>query len=186
MGVARSLQAGFTYIGILVTVVILGLLLTAASRVWSLTEQRERETQLLFIGDEFRSAIAGYFAFGHRYPQSLQDLLDDKRSPVPRRYLRRLYRDPMTGDMDWTLLLAPGGGIWGVASKSKRAPIKRAGFKLVDFTFEGADCYCLWQFIYQPRNFGTTAPMPATTDPAPAPTGPVTAPTVPVPVSPHR
>lgn len=184
MGVPRSPQAGFTYVGLLFAVVILGLMLTAASRVWSLSEQRERETQLLFIGDEFRAAIAGYFAFGHRYPQSLQELLDDQRSPVPRRYLRRLYHDPMTGDMDWTLLPAPGGGIMGVASKSKRAPIKRARFKLVDFAFEGADCYCLWQFIYQPRYFGTTAP--ATTGPTPtAPvTGPTTAPGVPVPLGP--
>jgi type II secretory pathway pseudopilin PulG len=185
MGVPRSLQAGFTYIGLLVAVVILGLMLTAASRVWSLTEQRERETQLLFIGDEFRAAIARYFAFGHRYPQSLQELLDDQRSPVPRRYLRRLYRDPMMGDTDWTLVPAPGGGIMGVASKSKQAPIKRAGFSLVDFAFKGADCYCLWQFVYQPRFLPGGAPMPATIAPAPTGptiTGPTTAPGVPVPL----
>jgi type II secretory pathway pseudopilin PulG len=40
MGVPRSLQAGFTYVGLLFAVVILGLMLTAASRVWSLSEQR--------------------------------------------------------------------------------------------------------------------------------------------------
>ncbi|TLZ14592.1 MAG: type II secretion system protein, partial [Gammaproteobacteria bacterium] len=53
-------QAGFTYLGLLAAVVLMGLLLTMASRVWSLTEQRERETQLLFIGHAYRMAIASY------------------------------------------------------------------------------------------------------------------------------
>jgi len=57
-----NLQAGFTYIGLLIAVVIMGLMLTVAGRVWSVTEQRERETQLLFAGDAIRMAIAGYFA----------------------------------------------------------------------------------------------------------------------------
>jgi type II secretory pathway pseudopilin PulG len=186
MHAPRPLQAGFTYIGILVAVVLMGFMLTAASRVWSVSEQRERETQLLFVGDEIRMAIAAYYAIGRHYPLSLQDLLGDPSATLPQRYLRRLYRDPMTGEADWTLLPAPGGGIMGVASKSQRAPIKRAGFKLIDFTFERADCYCLWQFVYQPRYFPTTA-FP-TTAPAPAPTaptGPVTAPGVAVPIRPH-
>ncbi len=89
-------QAGFTYLGLLAAVVLMGLLLTMAARVWSLTEQREREEQLLFAGDSIRFAIAAYYAHGHRYPNTLQDLLVDNRSPVPVHYLRRLYIDPMT------------------------------------------------------------------------------------------
>jgi len=99
-------QAGFTYVGLLAAVAIMGLMLTVVSRVWSVTEQRERETQLLFVGDAIRMAISGYFAHGHKYPQSLQDLLADDRTPTPMRYLRRLYFDPMTGAADWTLILA--------------------------------------------------------------------------------
>jgi type II secretory pathway pseudopilin PulG len=168
MRVPRSLQAGFTYVGLLVAVVLVGLMLTAASRVWSVSEQRERETQLLFVGDEIRAAIAMYYAFGHHYPQSLQDLLGDPRSTLPRRYLRRLYRDPMTGDADWTLVPAPGGGIMGVASSSKLTPIKRTGFTQIDMSFENADCYCYWQFVYVPRYYRTTAPKsPAPQSPHP-------------------
>jgi type II secretory pathway pseudopilin PulG len=160
MHVPRPLQAGFTYIGLLVTVVILGLMLTAASRVWSVSEQRERETQLLFAGDEIRMAIAAYFASGHQYPLSLQDLLTDSRSPTPRRYLRRLYRDPMTGEADWTLLPAPGGGIMGVASRSTLTPIKRAGFSQIDISFANTDCYCSWQFVFEPHYYNRrTAPV---------------------------
>jgi type II secretory pathway pseudopilin PulG len=158
----RPLQAGFTYIGLLVTVVIIGLMLTAASRVWSVSEQRERETQLLFVGDEIRMAIAAYFASGHQYPLSLQDLLTDSRSPTPRRYLRRLYFDPMTGDANWTLVPAPAGGIMGVASRSMLKPIKRTGFSQIDVGFENADCYCVWQFVFEPHYYNRrTAPASA-------------------------
>ena len=151
MHASRSLQAGFTYIGLLVTVVIIGVMLTMVSRVWSVAEQRERETQLLFAGDQIRAAIGSYHASGRQYPLSLDDLLDDKRSPIPRRHLRRLYFDPMTGTTDWTLVLAPTGGIMGVASKSKLTPIKRTGFTPEDASFEASDCYCTWEFVYLPR-----------------------------------
>ena len=40
-----------------------------------------------------------------------------------RRYLRQLYVDPMTAQA-FTPLLAPQGGIWGVASSSSRSPIR--------------------------------------------------------------
>jgi type II secretory pathway pseudopilin PulG len=144
-------QAGFTYLGILAAVVLMGLLLTAATRVWTLTAQRERETELLFIGDTFRIAIANYYAHGHRYPNALEDLLIDKRYPVPMRYLRRLYLDPITNEADWQLVPAGEGGFKGVYSPSKLAPIKRRNFAEIDRGFTDTDCYCDWQFIYEPR-----------------------------------
>lgn len=180
-------QSGFTYIGLLMAVVIMGLMLTVASRVWSTTEQRERETQLLFAGHAYRMAIASYFAHGHRFPATLQDLLQDDRSPVPVRHLRRLYPDPMTGTADWTLIMTPNaGGIMGVSSSSQRAPLKRQGFDLIDDAFKDTDCYCAWQFIYYPNRFmrgilpgatPNTAPgtAPIFTPGTPAP-GPTTAP----------
>ena len=153
--VARHRAAGFTYIGMLVAVVIIGLLLTMAARVWATTERREREAQLIWVGDQYRMAIAAYFAFGHRYPATLEALLADDRSPVPKRYLRRLYPDPITGQTDWTLIYTPdGASIMGVASNSQLAPIKRKGFSLIDESFEDADCYCAWKFIYTPRRSG--------------------------------
>ena len=149
-----EVQAGFTYVGLLVAIVIMGLMLTLVSRVWSVSEQREREAQLLFAGDAIRMAIASYYASGHQYPMSLQDLVLDDRSPVPKRHLRRLYIDPMTGTADWTLVRAPDGiGIMGVASGSKLAPLKRKGFAPVDAGFADLDCYCAWQFVYVPRGY---------------------------------
>jgi type II secretory pathway pseudopilin PulG len=167
-------ERGFTYIGLLVAVVILGMLLTIISRVWSVTVQREREAQLLWVGDAYRLAIGSYYSHGGRYPETLQQLVQDDRSPVPLRHLRQLYPDPMTGAADWTLLPAPDGHISGVASRSLGVPIKRKGFELVDAIFANTDCYCDWQFIYIPRRYGRPgAPdgtVPAT--PAPGPFGP--------------
>jgi type II secretory pathway pseudopilin PulG len=160
MRVRYELQAGFTYIGLLVAIVIVGLMLTLVSRIWSVSEQRERETQLLFAGDAIRLAIASYYASGHRYPLSLQDLILDDRSPVPIRHLRRLYSDPMTGTADWTLLHSPDGvGVMGVASSSKLAPTKRKSFSPVDATFADSDCYCAWQFVYVPRSYLRKQPV---------------------------
>jgi type II secretory pathway pseudopilin PulG len=154
MGGRSSAQRGFTYIGLLVAVVMMGLVLTAVSRVWRTTEQRERETQLLFGGHAFRMAISSYYASGHRFPNALEDLLQDERFPIPKRHLRRLYPDPITGQADWTLVLTPdGNGIMGIASSSARAPFKRAGFDPVDDAFKDADCYCSWQFVYYPSRY---------------------------------
>jgi type II secretory pathway pseudopilin PulG len=159
-------QRGFTYLGLLIAVTIMGLMLTVVSRVWSTTEQRERETQLLFIGHAYRMAISSYYASGHRFPAALQDLLIDERFPVPTRHLRRLYPDPITGAADWTLIATPDGtGIMGVVSSSKGKPIKQKQFDLYDETFEGADCYCTWRFVYYPNRFSRML-MPAPARPA--------------------
>lgn len=167
-GAHRGAQLGFTYIGLLIAVFVMGLLLAAAGRVWSLTERRERELQLLWEGHAIRKAISSYYANGHQFPAKLEELLQDERFPIPKHHLRRLYADPLTGKTDWILIMSPGGeGIMGVASSSKATPIKRAGFDPVDDAFKDADCYCLWQFVYYPNRY-TRAVGPAATTPNPS------------------
>ncbi len=157
---------GFTYVGLLIAVAIMGLLLTVVGRVWKTTEQREREAQLLWIGQQYRLAIASYYAHGRGFPGALTDLVQDERFPIPQHHLRRLYPDPMTGKADWTpVLTADGQGIMGVASSSNGVPIKRKGFDVTEAGFEDAECYCAWQFIYTPRRrwggaLGPTSAMP--------------------------
>jgi len=168
-------QRGFTFIGLLIAVVILGVMLTAVSRVWSTTEQRERETQLIWVGHQYRLAIASYYSKGNRFPDTLEQLVLDDRSPVPVHHLRRLYVDPMTGKADWTLVLtADGQRIMGVSSSSNAKPIKRAGFDPVDADFEHTECYCSWQFVHKLRRFNRSVAPDSTlnpTDPAPSDSG---------------
>jgi type II secretory pathway pseudopilin PulG len=158
--------AGFTYIGLLIAVVILGVALSAAGTVWRTQAQREREKELLFIGREFRAAIASYYrAGGHQYPREINDLLEDKRWPEPHHHLRRLYVDPMTGAADWTIIRTDMVGITGVASSSNGVPMKKAGFPVEETAFADATCYCDWKFEYVPRNIRRSVnPVPAVAD----------------------
>ncbi|MEA3142050.1 MAG: hypothetical protein QOK23_4219 [Gammaproteobacteria bacterium] len=146
-------SAGFTYIGLLLAVVLLGLALSAVGTVWHTMAQREREKELLFIGHEIQAAIAAYYQAGRQFPQELSDLVEDKRWPEPRHFLRRLYADPMTGQADWTEIRTDSVGITGVASSSSAAPIKKSGFLPDDEAFADAETYQDWKFVYVP-SFG--------------------------------
>jgi type II secretory pathway pseudopilin PulG len=160
--VAPRNQRGFTYIAILLAVAFLGIGLAAIGSVWATTAQREREAQLLFVGDAYRHALGSYYRTGQRYPQELNELIEDTRSGVVRRHLRRIYADPMTGQADWELIRNPDGGIAGVVSTSIRVPIKRANFAKDDASFVDAQCYCDWRFQYTPPARGRViTPRPA-------------------------
>lgn len=141
---------GFAYIALLIAVLVMGVALAAAGEVWSMAQQREKERQLLFVGGEFRRAIASYA--GHadggapRFPRRLEELLLDPRVPGVRRHLRRIYADPITGEAQWGLLTSAGGEIYGVHSLSDAAPVKRAGFVAEDARFEGKGKYSEWVF----------------------------------------
>jgi type II secretory pathway pseudopilin PulG len=150
--------AGFTYIGLLIAVVILGVALSAVGTVWHTQMQREREQELLYIGRDFRAAVAAYVnANGHQFPQDISDLLEDKRGPEPRHYLRRFYADPMTGAQDWTIIQADSlgfagfSGIVGIASSSNAKPLKKDGFLTSEDAFKDAAGYSDWKFAYAPR-----------------------------------
>ena len=130
---------------------VAGLGLAAFGEIASHAAQREKEAELLFRGNELREAIASYYAKGQRYPQSLEQLLEDKRHPMPVRHLRRLYRDPMSGEADWALIEAPGGGVMGVHSRSNAAPIKKANFSLANQEFVKAERYADWLFVHSPE-----------------------------------
>ena len=141
----------------------MGIALAAAGTLWSFTARRDREARLLFIGDQYRNAIAQFYSSGpgvHRYPGELEELLQDPRFVQPRRYLRKLFADPMTGHADWTLLRDPDGGIYGVASNAAGSPLKRANFSRADQKFTGSECYCEWRFEYVPsrRNLPSRQP----------------------------
>lgn len=141
-------QLGFTYLAVLFAVAILGGGLALAGEMWETSAKREKETELLFIGNQYRKAIERYFLSGQQqYPRSLEDLLKDRRRPGTVRYLRKLYPDPLTGK-EWGLVKAPDGGILGVHSLSEEQPLKVAGFRVRDAAFEGARKYSEWKFVH--------------------------------------
>jgi type II secretory pathway pseudopilin PulG len=142
---------GFTYFTVLILVASMGVGLAAIGTVWRQAAQRDKEQELLFVGGEFRRAIGSYFEQSPgapQYPRNLEDLLTDKRLPVVRRHLRKLYYDPMTGSRDWGLVREPGGGILGVYSRGTNRPLKVAKFREEDKGFATALTYADWKFVY--------------------------------------
>lgn len=123
---ASPAQRGFTYLIVLFIVAGLGLFVGQAGVVWQQVAQREKEEDLLAIGAEIARAIGSYqrASADNSLPRKLEDLLDDRRSGVMVRHLRRIYRDPFTGQKKWGLE-APGGLIAGVYSLAPGAPIRR-------------------------------------------------------------
>jgi type II secretory pathway pseudopilin PulG len=145
---------GFTYLSLLFFVAVLGVGLAAAAVSWQTSRQREKEEELLFAGAAFREAIALYYNRSpggmQEFPKRLSDLLQDPRYPDTRRYLRRIYRDPMNGEAQWGTITAPDGGIMGVHSLSPGKPIKVAGAVHNGPDFGAAMSYADWQFVYLP------------------------------------
>lgn len=117
------------------------------------TNQRAREADLLYVGNLYKDAIRQYVqstpAGSTPWPAELRDLVHDPRYPVTRRYLRKLYPDPMTGK-PFATIPAPGGGIQGVHSVSTRTPVKIAGFPPGEEVFSAARSYQQWEFSYAP------------------------------------
>jgi type II secretory pathway pseudopilin PulG len=149
---APAREDGFSYIGLLVLIALIGYMLAVAGQVAHTTAQREREKQLLFIGHAYRDAIQRYVMHNARYPAALADLVEfPSANGQTAHYLRRLYPDPMAPDKDWLLVPALGGGIMGIASSSKQPPIKRSGFDDADSGFGDAETYGDWMFIFDFR-----------------------------------
>jgi type II secretory pathway pseudopilin PulG len=143
---------GFSYIALLIALAIISLTATATLQVGALVERRGAEEELLAIGSEFRAAMLSYanatIPGQARYPRTLQDLVKDNRFPNPRRHLRKVYIDPMTGNPEWgTLASFDGRGIVAVFSLSDGKPIKVANFDKGMEAFANAGTYRDWLFL---------------------------------------
>ena len=147
-------ERGFTYLGLMFVLTVFGVTLALAGTLWSFSQQREKEHELLFIGNQFRQAIRMYYektpGVIKRYPVSLDALLSDDRYVSTQRYLRKIYKDPMTDKASWGIVNAPDGGIMGVHSLAEGRALKVGAFKLSESSFSDAKNYSEWVFFYTP------------------------------------
>jgi type II secretory pathway pseudopilin PulG len=94
----RRGQHGYAMAALLVALSVMAVLMTAAMPVWHQATQREKEAELVFRGEQYARAI-GLFQRKSGpgvLPPNLDVLVDQK-------FLRKKYKDPITGE-DFSLL----------------------------------------------------------------------------------
>ncbi len=178
---SNKLSKGFIYLWMLFAVALAGIVLAGTGQIWQVQAQREKEKELLLIGEQFRRAFMTYYndasSGAREYPDSLDKLLLDKRSPIPKRHLRKIFIDPMTKTTDWVLIeepepTGPGAraktGFIGVHSLSKNVPIKTDNFPEHYISFREAVTYQDWQFMHAQEDTSSSPPSPSQTNPAAA------------------
>lgn len=142
---------GFSYLIMLFALFLFGLGLAAIGQSWSRASQREREAELIEIGNAYARAIASYYqrspGASKVYPRRLQDLLEDSRFVGTERHLRQIYRDPITQTNDWGLVRAADGGIMGVYSLSQKTTLHQQVWYLPNTTLPAASIYSGWKFM---------------------------------------
>ena len=84
-------DAGYAMAGLIVAIAILGIVMSMLMPTWRTWARREKETELIFRGEQYMRAIELYQRqFAGTYPTDM-DML------VEQRFLRRAYTDPATG-----------------------------------------------------------------------------------------
>jgi len=170
---------GFTYLMALILIMIMGIMLGAVGQSWQTIMKREKEAELLFRGSQIKEAITAWNTPSKTVGQiqqvvtpltDLKHLLEDPRTVDKKRYLRRMYTDPLT-DKEWVIIRDPmTKAITGVASSSQDTPLKVDNFPDDLKDLAGKQKYSDWRFIYVP------AGQPKVTPPGPAKGGPPIAP----------
>src|SRR5690606_31521823 len=74
---------GFTYLGSLLAVAMIGLTLASVSEIWVKVAERQKRAQLEWVMDQYVLAIERYYyantGSAHYYPKNVEDLLADPR-----------------------------------------------------------------------------------------------------------
>jgi type II secretory pathway pseudopilin PulG len=171
-GIARFVRSGdrgFIMVALLIGMAVTAVWMSAMLPAWRQQAQRQREDDLIFRGEQYARAVALYAVKNNgALPATIDDL-------VQQRYLRKKWKDPITGE-DFQLLGgaatsgqagagqvtagSPGaaaqtggqvsGGISGVYSGSTDTSIR---------IYNGAQQYNQWIFQYQTalQRMGQTA-----------------------------
>ncbi|MEO8154067.1 MAG: type II secretion system protein [Rhizobacter sp.] len=111
-------EQGFTYLGLLLMIAVIGIGLSAASEVWVTSAHRQKMDELEWVGAQFTQALASYYEASPGsvkvFPAAVGELLEDRRYLTVRRHLRSVYLNPFTGKTDWMWLTGPDGRLRGI------------------------------------------------------------------------
>ncbi len=162
----RSIQAGVIYLAMLLTVAALSGVSAMGLRVAKTIQQRQAESELLWIGQAFRNALQSYAEATPNglpnTPESLAELLRDPRSPGIKRHLREIYRDPFTGNQDWGIVRGPDRRIVGIHSLDAGEVLKQQNHPMELAGLSAAKRHSDWIFTIttQPQALNQASPRP--------------------------
>ena len=92
MGLGHRDNRGYAMAALLVGMSVMAVFLSAAMPSWYTLARRERETELVFRGQQYARAVTLFQRkFAGAYPPNLDILLKQK-------FLRKQYKDPITND----------------------------------------------------------------------------------------
>ena len=179
-------QQGFTYLGVIILLAIIGLVGAAALKVDALLARAAAEQELLEEGAAFSAALDSYAAATPQgaptQPPTMQDLLKDNRFPNVKRHLRKIFVDPISGKAEWGITYAGDKiGVIGIYSLSQAQPLKQANFDERFQNFENKAHYADWKFVANGQGALERATemtgkpptaIPPATPPAPLPPAP--------------
>ena len=115
-------ESGFVYLWALFGVTLAGIVMAGVGQVWQVKAQREKEAELLYVGEQFRKAIMSYYNTGTKqFPETLEELIEDKRAAATKRHLRKIYTDPITNTTEWGIIEEPPPGGNTVSGNSPAA-----------------------------------------------------------------
>jgi type II secretory pathway pseudopilin PulG len=96
----RSAEGGFVLLTLLFFAAAVAFMLVLALPRTAMQSQRVREETLIYRGEQYKRAVQLYFRKYQKYPESLDDLEESDGI----RFLRRRYKDPLTGEDEWRLV----------------------------------------------------------------------------------
>ena len=105
----RSSESGFAYLFALFMILAIIIGSQVALQNFATAGRRERETEMIWRGNQWARAVRLYFHKTGHYPQSVDDL----EKGLPELHFLRLaaYKDPMNGeDGSWRFIYVNGGG----------------------------------------------------------------------------
>jgi type II secretory pathway pseudopilin PulG len=98
---SKSSESGYVLLAVMLAFTLMLIALAAAAPRLGQQIKREKEEELVHRGKDYATAVKRYVhKNGGRYPLSIEQLEDTNHI----RFLRKRYKDPMTGEADWRLV----------------------------------------------------------------------------------